>query len=337
MTRVVVLGTGGTIASRFSAEHGGVIAGVGGDELVRNLGRFAPTVDVVTEQFCNLGSFLFTLELAFGIVKRADQLLQHADVVGVVVTCGTDTMEEIAYLADLIVSSDKPIVFTGAQRHSGLPDSDGPRNLHSAILVAASKEAKGLGAVIVFEDEIHAARDATKMHTSRVGTFASSEHGKLGEIDDHDVIVSRRTSRRHPVLATAIETRVDLVKAYVGADGRFIDYAVETGSRGLVLEAFGRGNATVPLTEAVGRAIRHGIPVAVASRAPQGRVSPTYTGGGGGHDLMKVGAMFAGDLSGVKTRILMAVLLGAGLSLAEMREGIESRGAQVGVGSPQAA
>ena len=97
------------------------------------------------------------------------------------------------------------------------------------------------------------------------------------------------------------------------------------------------GNATVPLTEAVGRAIRHGIPVAVASRAPQGRVSPTYTGGGGGHDLMKVGAMFAGDLSGVKTRILMAVLLGAGLLLAEVREGIESRGAQVGVGPPQAA
>ena len=199
----------------------------------------------MTEQFYNVGSFLFTLELAFGIVKRADQLLQDADVAGVVVTCGTDTMEEIAYLADLIVSSDKPIIFTGAQRHAGLPDSDGPRNLHSAILVTASESAKGLRAVIVFEDEIHAARDATKMHTSRVGAFASSEHGKLGEIDDRDVIVSRRTIRRHAVLAAAVETRVDLVKAYMGADGRFIDYAVETGSRGLVLEAFGRGNATV--------------------------------------------------------------------------------------------
>jgi L-asparaginase len=215
------------------------------DELVRNLRHFATTVDVVTEQFYNVGSFLFTLELAFGIVKRADQLLQDADVAGVVVTCGTDTMEEIAYLADLIVSSDKPIVFTGAQRHAGLPDSDGPRNLHSAVLVAASESAKGLGAVIIFEDEIHAARDATKMHTSQVGAFASSEHGKLGEIDDRDVIVSRRTIRRHAVLAAAVETRVDLVKAYMGADGRFIDYAVETGSRGLVLEAFGRGNATV--------------------------------------------------------------------------------------------
>jgi L-asparaginase len=102
----------------------------------------------------------------------------------VVVTCGTDTMEEIVYLADLIVSSDKPIVFTGAQRHAGLPDSNGPRNLYSAILVTASSETKGLGAVIAFEDEIHAARDATKMHASRVGAFASAEQWKLGEIDD---------------------------------------------------------------------------------------------------------------------------------------------------------
>jgi L-asparaginase len=161
-------------------------------------------VDVVTEQFCNVGSFLFTLERAFGIVKRVDQLLQDADVAGVVVTRGTDTMEEIVYLADLIVGSDNPIVFTGAQRHSGLPDSDGPRNLHSAILVAASKEAKGLGAVIVFEDEIHAARDVTKMHSSRADAFASAVHGKLGEIDDAAVVVSRRTIRQPPVPVAAI-------------------------------------------------------------------------------------------------------------------------------------
>jgi L-asparaginase len=334
MSRVVVLGTGGTIGSRFSAEHGTVIAGVGGDELVRKLEGFASTVDVVTEQFCNVGSFLFTLELAFGIVKRADQLLQDADITGVVVTCGTDTMEEVAYLADLIVTSDKPIVFTGAQRHSGLPDSDGPRNLHNAILVAASREAKGFGSVIVFEDEIHAARDATKMHTSRVGTFASGEHGKLGEIDDGAVIVSRRTIRQPPVPLTAIETRVDLVKACMGADGRFVDYAVETGSRALVVEAFGRGNTTLAMTEAVGRAVKRGTLVAVASRSPQGRVAPNYTGGGGGHDLNQAGAIFAGDLSGPKTRVLLAVLLGAGLSSVEVHKGVESRGAQVGFGSP---
>lgn len=111
--------------------------------------------------------------------------------------------------------------------------------------------------------------------------------------------------------AAAIETRADLVKACMGADGRFIDYAVETGSRALVVEAFGRGNTTLAMTEAVGRAVKRGTLVAVASRSPQGRAAPTYTGGGG-HDLKRAGAMSGGDLSGVKTRALLAVLLGAG-------------------------
>ena len=324
MTKVVVLGTGGTIASRFSAGHGAVIAGVGGDELVRGLGNFAPTVDVVTEQFCNVGSFLFTLDLAFGIVKRTDELLQDPEVAGVVLTCGTDTMEEIAFLADLLVTSDKPVVFTGAQRHADYPDSDGPRNLHSAILVAAAKPAQGLGALIVFEDEIHAARDATKTHTSRVGTFASAEHGTLGEIDGAAVIISRRPVRSAPIAATAIETRVDLVKTCMGVDGRFIDYAVETGSRGIVLEAFGRGNTTLAMTEAVGRAVERDVVVAVASRSPQGRVAPIYTGGGGGHDLLNAGAVFAGDLSAVKARLLLAVLFGAGYASPAIRDAVSN-------------
>jgi L-asparaginase len=140
---------------------------------------------------------------------------------------------------------------------------------------------------------------------------ASAKHRKLGEIDDAAVVVSRRTIRQHPVLVAPIETRVDLVKACMGADGRFIDYTVETGSRALVVEAFGRGNTTLAMTEAVGRAVKRGTLVAVASRSPQGRVAPTYTGGGGAHDLKHAGAIFAGDLNGARTRVLLAVLLGA--------------------------
>ncbi|MGO9397408.1 MAG: asparaginase [Xanthobacteraceae bacterium] len=325
MTRIVVLATGGTIASRFSQHHGAVIAGVSGEELVRSIEGFGPSVEIVVEQFCNVGSFLLTLDLAFRIVRRVDELLKDADVAGVVVTCGTDTMEEIAYLADLVVASEKPVVFTGAQRHAGYPDSDGPRNLNAAVLVAACQAAKDLGALIVFEDEIHAARDATKVHSSRVGTFASAEHGKLGEVDGSEVIVSRRTIRRGTIPTDAIEARIDLIKLCIGADGRFIDYAAETGSKGIVVEAFGRGNATLAVTEAVRRAVDRGLVVAVSTRSPQGRIAPTYTGGGGGHDLMNAGAIFAGDLSGVKTRILLAVLIGAGLSETQIKEMVARR------------
>jgi L-asparaginase len=322
MPRVIVLATGGTIASRFSPRDGAVIASDSGEELVRGLSGFGSSIEIVTEPFCNINSFLFTLDLAFEIVRRVEELLQGADVAGVVVTCGTDTMEEVAYLADLIIASEKPVVFTGAQRHAGYPDSDGPRNLNAAILVAASEASKGLGALIVFEDEIHAARDATKVHTSRVGTFASAEHGKLGEVDGAEIIISRRTIRRGTIQTRAIDSRVDLIKLCMGADARFVDFASETGRKGIVVEAFGRGNATRAVTEAVRRAVDRGILVAIASRSSQGRVWPTYTGGGGGHDLIKAGAIFAGDLSGVKTRILLALLLGAGCSQPQVTEAV---------------
>ena len=142
MPRVIVLARGGTIASRFSPRDGAVIAGVSGEELVHGLSGFGSSVEITTEQFCNIGSFLLTLDRAFRIVRRVEELLQAVDVAGVVVTCGRDTMEEIAYLADLLITSDKPVVFTGAQRHVGYPDSDGPRNLNAAILVSASEASK---------------------------------------------------------------------------------------------------------------------------------------------------------------------------------------------------
>jgi L-asparaginase len=194
--------------------------------------------------------------------------------------------------------------------------------LNAAILVAASEASKGLGALIVFEDEIHAARDSTKVHTSRVGTFASAEHGKLGEVDGAEIVISRRTIRRGTVRTSAVESHVDLIKLCMGANARFIDFASETGSKGIVVEAFGRGNATLAVTEAVRRAVDRGVVVAIASRSSRPSHADIHGGGGGSHDLMKADAIFAGDLSGVKTRILLALLLGAGCSQAQIKETI---------------
>jgi L-asparaginase len=327
MSNVIVLATGGTIASRYSADQGAIIASVTADELIGGLGEFLPGITVSTEQIANVGSFRITFDLAFNIVCRVNTLLAAPDVSGIVVTCGTDTMEEVAYLSDLLVTSDKPVVFTGAQRNADEPDTDGPRNLRCAILVAASQAAIGLGTTIVFEDEIHAARDVTKTHTSRSGTFASAEHGKLGEIDGKKVIITRRPIRQAAITTNAIEAKVDLVKLYMGSDSRFIDCAVASGSRGLVLEAFGRGNGTPEVVSAVGRAIQAGITVVVTSRCPQGRVAPLYSGGGGGgHDLLAAGAIFAGDLTGIKARVLLGVLLGAGMSPTAIAESVTDRG-----------
>ena len=309
LARVVVVSTGGTIASKVDHGRDAVVSSVSGAELLRNLGPLAPAVEVSVEEFCNIGSFRLELETVFGLAKRISEILADAAISGVVVTHGTDTMEESAFLTDLVVASDKPVVFTGAQRHADEPDSDGPRNLADAIRLAASPAARGLGTMILFEQEFHAARDATKLHASRVGTFASGEHGKLGEVDGDAVVVQRRPERhRLNLTARGIETRVDLIKLVLGSDARFVNCALESGTRGLVLEAFGRGNGTREVVAAVREAVRRGVAVVVTTRCPQGRVMPIY-GDGGGKDLAAAGAFFAGDLSGLKARMLLALLL----------------------------
>lgn len=314
--KIVVVTTGGTIASRNNASGGHKEANVTGEDLLNTLHEQPANVEVVVDEFSSIGSYALTLDMIFALAKRLDAHLADDSVHGVVVTHGTDTMEETAFLADLIVQSEKPMVFTGAQRAADVPDSDGPRNLADAIRLAASGRAIGLGAMIVFEQDFHAARDVTKTHTSRVDTFASGEHGKLGEIDEEIVAVFRKPMLRKKYQVEVIETKIDLIKLVVGADDRFLRFSAQSGAKAIVLECFGRGNATPAVAQAVADIVAAGTPVIITSRSTQGRVRPIY-GLGGGRDLERAGAIFAGDLTGPKARILASVLLGGGYFLAD--------------------
>lgn len=316
---VVVVSTGGTIASRFDPLQGKVVAARSGEDLLEMVPRAKDIADIEVENFCNIGSYQLSPDIAFRLVRRIDEILDRPDVMGVVVTHGTDTMEETCYLADLLIASEKPIVFTGAQRSSDDPDSDGPRNLLNAIRAAASPLARGLGAMICFNDELHAARDVTKVHTARVQTFQSYDHGMLGEIDGNQVIIYRKPTLRRMFQIPKLEERVDLILLVLGIDARYIDASIQSKAAGIVLEAFGRGNANTVIVDGVRRAVNNGIPVIVTSRCPAGRVAPIY-GGGGGKDLEEVGAIFAGDLSGVKARILLMVLLADPHARLQLRE-----------------
>lgn len=316
---VVVVSTGGTIASRFDPLQGKVVAARSGEDLLEMVPRAKDIAGIEVENFCNIGSYQLSLDIAFRLVRRIDEILDRPDVMGVVVTHGTDTMEETCYLADLLVASEKPIVFTGAQRSSDDPDSDGPRNLLNAIRAAASPLARGLGAMICFNDELHAARDVTKVHTAQVQTFQSYDHGMLGEIDGNQIVIYRKPTLRRMFQIPKLEERVDLILLVLGIDARYIDASIQSKAAGIVLEAFGRGNANTVIVDGVRRAVNNGIPVIVTSRCPAGRVAPIY-GGGGGKDLEEVGAIFAGDLSGVKARILLMVLLADPHARLQLRE-----------------
>jgi L-asparaginase len=320
MTVVVVLSTGGTIMARADPETGKLVPAVAPGELVDMMGwGDAPELEV--EEYTSVPSWELHGELALGLARRAREHAARDGVAGVVVPHGTDTMEENVYLADLLLDDEgaAPVVFTGAQRAASDLHPDGPANLRDAIRVAADGGARGRGAMVSFAGEVHAAREARKVHTSALRAFASPGYGPIGHVDGDTVAFRRRPERCAAELGLdprRIELRVDLVRLYAGADARFLRAAVDSGTRAIVLEATGRGNANAAVVDGVREAVAAGVAVVVCSRAVAGRVAPVY-GRGGGADLAEAGALFAGDLAGPKARILLQLALGAGVDAAD--------------------
>jgi len=308
---VAVLTTGGTIASRPD-RSGRVVAVASGEELLSAVPRLAETADVRVEEVFRIGSYLMRPDDMLEIARRIRALSAEPDVDGVVVAHGTDTMAESAYLVDLLHGGGEPVVFTGAQRSAAEPDADGPRNLLDAVRVAAAPAARGLGSVVAFGGRIDAARGATKVHTSALRAFGSPGRGPVGEVTDSgSVRVFHRPIRPANLVGTdSLAPRVDLVRLYAGIDDVLLRAALEAGAEGIVLEAFGLGNANHEVLAEVERAVEAGVAVVVVSRCPEGAVEPVY-GNGGGRDLERAGAIFGGSLSGQKARILLMVALAA--------------------------
>ena len=309
--RVVLISTGGTIASRFDPRSGRTLASQRGADVLAQVPQLKGQGKLEVDDFATVSSFDISVGFGFALAQRINQQLARKEVAGVVVTHGTDTMEESCWLADLLLDSDKPVVFTGAQRPHDDPLPDGPGNLLAAVRTALSPAAAALGAVICFADQIHAARDVTKLSTSALATFQSPGKGPLGEVDGGQVILYRRPARRRSfTLAELPEMRVPLFRLSIGFEVQLLELALDLGLDGLVIEAFGRGNGPLALLPVVERAAGTGVPVVITSRCPTGRVAPIY-GNGGGKDLADAGAIFAGDLRGPKARLLLMVLLAA--------------------------
>jgi L-asparaginase len=321
MKNVTLIATGGTIASAADKSAGAVNAGLTGEALLASLHAPLDGIDVTVENFEAAGSYALDLATIYRLCARIDEVLAEDSVDGVVVTHGTDTMEESVFLAWLLVASEKPVVFTGAQRHAGQPDTDGPRNIRDAISAAADEALHGVGAVILFEGDIHGARYVTKAHTSRVDTFRSVGHGKLGEVDcgvTH--LYSRPAQERLVVEAPALDPNVELISLGLGTTPRLMKLAGEAGVSGIVLAAFGRGNAPRGFADEISRFSEMGVPVVVASRCHEGRTRPVYGNDSGGVTLKANGAIFAGDLPAVKARLLLAALVAKQMNLTEIEK-----------------
>ncbi|MDP2780347.1 asparaginase [Devosia sp.] len=310
MKRVVIVSTGGTIASGKTSDHS-VIADRNGATLIATLQDPLDGIALEVDDFRSVGSYALDLPTVHQLVGVVRAHLARADCDGVVVTHGTDTMEETAFVCDLLIASDKPVVFTGAQRHADMPNTDGPRNIADAVRVAAAPIACGLGTVVVFEGDIHAACSVSKTHTSRVDTFRSAGYGKLGEVDNAVVHIGRRPQRRVFADMGLVEG-VELIKPGLGSTTAYLDFCASSGVPGVVIEAFGRGNAPRGYAGAVSRLVNGGSHVVIASRCAEGRTLSVYGGDSGATTLGAAGAIFAGELPAIKARLLLSVLMAAG-------------------------
>lgn len=321
---IVLLFTGGTISMRHDPAAGGAVPSLTGRDIV----ALAPGVDQLAQlEIDDWGAFPgphMSVERMWELRERIVKHLARPDVDGVVVTHGTDSLEESAYLVARSVSSDKPVVFTGAMRTSSDLGWDGPGNLGAAIRVAAAEDARGLGVFVVMSDRIYAATDVTKSHTHMLDAFDSPGLGPLGVVDDGRVIFRRALPERFPVIAPpAPATPVDIIYAYAGADSRLLN-AARALDRGIVIAAMGRGNVPPAMVDGIDGFIAEGKPVVITSRAGRGRVGCTYGYPGGGARLAEKGAIFAGSRRPQQARIDLMLALGDGMSVADIRSLLES-------------
>ena len=317
---IALLFTGGTISMRHDPSAGGAIPKLSAREIVAATRGIEDIADLEIEDWGAFPGPHMTMERMWALRNRIVELVGREDIDGVVLTHGTDTLEESAYLCARSIGTQKPIVFTGAMRAASDLGWDGPANLMDAALVAASADSRPYGVMAVMGGRVFPGIDVTKAHTHLPDAFESPGLGPIGVIDDGRVIFRRALAPTAPVMdPEAPGLPVDIIAAYAGADGRLLD-ACRAEARGVVVAAMGRGNVPPSMADGLARWISDGKPVVVASRALRGRVGPTYGYPGGGRRLVDMGAIFSGSRRPQQARIDLALALGLGLSTEGIRD-----------------
>jgi L-asparaginase len=316
---IVLVFTGGTISMSHDAEAGGAVPTLRGQDILALAPEVGTLADVEIDDWGAHPGPHMTIPLMWALRQRIVEHLARPNVDGVVVTHGTDALEETAYLVARSVRSNKPVVFTGAMRTSSELGWDGAANLAAAVRVASSGAARGRGVLVVMADAILDALDVTKAHTSALASFNSPVFGPIGVVDEGEVIFRRLLPA--PSIVVSPEqpaTPVDIVYAFAGADARLLDASRQEG-RGVVVAAMGRGNVPPEMADGIQRWIADGKPVILTSRAPNGRVGCTYGYAGGGRRLEGMGVILGGARRPQQARIDLMLALGIGMSNGEIK------------------
>lgn len=321
--KVVVVATGGTIAMKYDKEKHGLVPACSGKDLadaVPGLGNIAPLEFV---QFSNIASPGMTPQNMWDLHCKIEELLAHDDVAGVVVTHGTDTLEETSFFLDITAQSAKPVVCTAAMRGASDTSPDGPYNIYCSVKTAAAPEAVGMGVLVCLDETLHAPGEVMKTHSANPATFQSPWWGPIGYVDIDRIVWRRKVlgvKRFHPLALTA---RVDLIKCMTGSTRDYVDFAVSQKVKGIVIEGFGRGNVPPPMVPGIADAIKKGIAVILTTRTPGGRVLDVYGYPGSVTDTRRVGIAAAGEISAAKARLKLMVVLSEHPEYATQRDKLE--------------
>lgn len=318
MKRILVLHTGGTI-SMHADKAGRVVPD--SDNPMNHASVKLDDIQINAIDFFNIPSPQITVEHMLLLTQKIRETAGLYD--GVVITHGTDTLEETAYFLDTMILPQIPIVLTGAMRSSNELGSDGVYNYLSALRVASHDNAADKGVLVVMNDEIHAAKYVTKTHTTNVSTFQTPTHGPLGIIMKHDILFFKTAEPRVRFRLESLTGTVPIIKAYAGMGDWLLNILDKSSIDGLVVEALGAGNLPPEAAQSITKLIQEGIPVVLVSRCFNGIAEPVYAYQGGGVKLQEAGVMFVRELNAPKTRLKLLIALNAGLKGQELKEYIE--------------
>ena len=310
MKKILIVFTGGTFSMKIDKSTGGAIPRYSGTELLDKIPEAKNLAKISCYDFGKYPGPHMTPDLMFDLSKKIKEKIFKQQYDGVIVTHGTDTLEETAYFLDLTIKTEIPIVIIGSMKNSSEPDWDGPRNLIDAIHICLNENCKNLGVLVCLNGEINAASEVTKTYTDEIDTFHSLDFGALGFIQNGRVFLNRMPRKLEIIETEKIVTNVDLLTVYAGMDEKFFKFSADSDVEGIVVEALGVGNVPPAAFNGIKYAVEKGIPVVLVSRCPAGEIEDIYSYPGAGKWLYKLGVIFADYLNGQKARIKLMIALG---------------------------
>ena len=310
MKKIIIIFTGGTISMEKDAESNAAVPAMSGEDILKLTPGLDNAAEIHLLDFGMLPSPHMTPEKMLELSRLISYKTENENYDGVVVTHGTDSLEETAYLVDLTYKGSKPVIFTGSMKNSSETGWDGPSNLTAAVLTAVSGEARNRGVMVVMSDEVHCAAQVTKTNTHTLHTFRSVDFGPLGFIENGKVHFYYKYMKRQHIAAEKIDSLVDIIKCGCGMDERLIKFCVDSGAKGIVIEGMGRGNIPPKMVSGVEYALSRNIPVVLVSRCSAGRVLDDYGYAGAGRELTEKGVILGDNLPGQKARIKLMAALG---------------------------